>query len=235
MHSIKQELSYKGAPMPKYAIVITADARYLPGYNGQINAVKYYGFDDKVEIHLVHTIPEKDGYIAEICDKFPNVVATRIEDLRKEYGKKYNDMPGEKRTKSVMKFWRWWYPVERLADYDAICVMDADRQIVNDMTPYFDVCAKSNMILLAKNDYSDAEYFSYDDARAMRAEPPLYSNPYFITGKRLVDIFPLIPEYAMNPKKYHPAYGRETTGDMHPVNLTSQFARSFSADIWCWT
>ncbi|MHA2313472.1 MAG: hypothetical protein ACXADF_18485, partial [Candidatus Thorarchaeota archaeon] len=190
---------------PKYAIVITADARYLPGYNGQINAVRYYGFDDKVEIHL---------------DKFPNVVATRIEDLRKEYGKKYNDKPGGKRTKSIMKWWRWWYPVERLVDYDAICVLDADRQIVNDMTPYFDVCARSDMILLAKNDFSEAETFSYDDARAMQAEPPIYSNPYFITGKRLVDIFPLIPEYAMNARKYYPDARRPETGDMHPVNLT---------------
>jgi len=110
--------------------------------------------------------------------------------------------------------------VDMLRDYDAICILDADRQIVNNFTRHFDMIARSDMIGLAKNDWSDAEWWSYDEKRAMQANPPLYSNPYFITGRRAKDLFPLMPEYAENPKKYAPWYGREQTGDMHPVNLT---------------
>ena len=80
--------------------------------------------------------------------------------------------------------------------------------------------ARSDMIGLAANDWSDAMWFNYNDKRAMIKNPPLYSNPYFITGRRAKELFPLIPEYAMNPQKYYPPYGRPATGDMHPVNLT---------------
>ena len=54
--------------MPKYAIVVTSDWRYIPGVNGMLNAIKYYGFDD-VEFHLVHTFPD-NGYIESAQEVF---------------------------------------------------------------------------------------------------------------------------------------------------------------------
>ena len=206
--------------MPKYAIIMTADEKYLPGVNGQLNAYRYYGMEeDGVEFHLVHTFPDSLGYIQKARKMFPKFVATGLNDFMIESGRWTKP---EKPGKAGMKYPRWWYPAERLADYDAICVLDADRQIVNNFTRHFEMIARSNMIGLAKNDWSDVEWFSYDDKRAMEANPPLYSNPYFITGKRAAKLFPLIPEYAEHPNRYYPPYkGRaEITGDMHPVNLT---------------
>jgi hypothetical protein len=203
--------------MPRYAIVVTSDEKYLPGVNGQLNAMRYYGMEaDGVEYHLIHTFP-KDGYIERAKAEFPCLVATTVDDYMMGSGRWR--VPGKK-SKSVMKYVRWWYPVDMLADYDAICILDADRQIVNNFTRHLWMIGLSDMIGLAKNDWSEGEWWSYDQKRAMQANPPLYSNPYFITGRRAKELFPLMPEYAENPKKYAPWYGREQTGDMHPVNLT---------------
>ena len=204
--------------MPKYAIVITADERFLAGINAMLNAIPYYGLD--VEVHLVHTIPERAGYIQKAVDTFgswfhPVNLTEYYEECRAEY---WNAQ--KKHSKSSMKYARWWYPVDKLGDYDAICILDADRIITSDFTRWFDMIARSDMIGLAGNDWSDAMWNSYDDKRAMIKNPPMYSNPYFITGRRAKELFPLIPEYAENPQKYYPPYGRPTTGDMHPVNLT---------------
>ena len=203
----------------RYAVIVTADERFLPGVNALLNAMKYYQ-QENIESHLIHNIPERAGYIQRAEVAFgsffkPVNITEYYQECRNEY---WSRQP--KHTKSSMKFARWWYPVDRLAHYDAICILDADRIITNNLTPWFDMIARSDMIGLAGNDWSDAMYFSYDDERAMRKNPPLYSNPFFITGRRAKELFPLIPEYAQNPKKYHPPYQRPTTGDMHPVNLT---------------
>lgn len=197
---------------PRYAIVETSDWRYIAGINGQLNAMKYYQFDKNVEFHLIHTFPDSNGYIDKAKSIFPNLVATKISDLREQYGSKYSHigLDSPKNTKSVMKYWRWIYPIERLMDYDAICILDADRQICNNMLQWFKVTDRSEMILVAKNDYSNAEWNSYDAKRAMQAQPPLYSNPYFAKPAVVKDLFKMIPEYAVE----------RNTGDMHPVNLT---------------
>ena len=206
--------------MNKYAIVVTADERFLPGVNAMLNGMKYYGLDESVEFHLVHTFPERSGYIQRAQVAFGSFLrAVSLNDYYNEYRKEYWDAQ-LKHSKSSMKWARWWYPVDMLADYDAICILDADRIITSDFTRWFDMIARSDMIGLAGNDWSGAMWNSYDDKRAMEANPPLYSNPYFITGRRAKELFPLIPEYAMDPQKYYPPYQRPSTGDMHPVNLT---------------
>lgn len=208
--------------MAKYAIVITADARFLAGINAILNGVKYYGMDKSIELFLIHNIPPRAEYIDKAIDIFgswfhPVNLTEYYEECRAEYWHAQ-----KKHSKSSMKFARWWYPVDKLGDYDAICVLDADRIITSNFTRWFDMIARSDMIGLAANDWSEAMWNSYKDKRAMQKNPPLYSNPYFITGRRAKELFPLIPEYAMNPTKHYPEYvGRgDTTGDMHPVNLT---------------
>ena len=204
--------------MPKYAVVISADARFLPGVNGQLNAMQYYGMDD-IEFHLIHNFPDSNGYIEKAKKVFPFLHTTSVDDFMNESGR-WVKAGEEKYTRSLMKFVRWWYPADRLSDYDAICVLDADMMIVNDLTRYFDMIARSDMIGLAKNDYSEAEWFNYDEKRAMQANPPIYCVPFFITGRRAKELFPMFPEYAQNAKKYSKHWPKETTGDMHPVNLT---------------
>jgi len=204
--------------MPKYAIVMTADAKFLPGVNGMLNACKYYGMGKQgVEFHLVHTFPD-DGYIEQAERAFPFLRASSLDSFMLETGRWQEQ--GE-RTRSLMKFVRWWYCAERLSDYNAICVLDADRQIVGNFTRYFEMIAKSNMIGLAKNDWATSEWFAYTEEQAMSANPPLYCNPCFLTGSRTQEWFPMIPEYAMDPTKHYPAFhGRgDTTGDMNPMNL----------------
>ena len=210
--------------MSRFALVITSDERFLPGVNAMLNGFRYYKMDREgdIEIHLIHNIPDVSGYIDQAKKEFgsffhPVNITEYYQEHRSDYWKDQL-----KHTKSSMKFARWWYPVDKLFDYDAICILDADRIIVNNFRHVFDMIARSDMIGLAKNDWSDDEWFHYDDKRAMEKNPPLYSNPYFITGKRAKELFPLIPEYAENPNKYYPPYvGRSnTTGDMHPVNLT---------------
>jgi len=204
--------------MPKCAIVMTADEKYLPGVNGQLNAYRYYGMeDDGVEFHLVHNFPDSLGYIEQARKIFPNFVPIKLDDFMIESGRW--EKP-EKKTRSIMKLCRWWYSADRLANYDAICILDADMQIVQNFTRYFEIVARSDMIALPKNDFSEAEWFSYDEKRAMEANPPLCAGPFIVTGRKAVKFFPLIPEYAQNPTKYYPPYNhRTTTGDMHPVNL----------------
>lgn len=201
--------------MPKYSIVVSADERFIAGINGMLNSLRYYEMED-IEYHLIHTFPTGNSYIQQASDIFPYFKPIRLDDFMIQSGRWKTS---EKVGRSAMKFARWWYSADRLKGYDAICVLDADRQIVNNLRPFFDIIAKSDMIGLAKNDWSEAEWDSYDEKRAMEGQPPLYCNPFFITGKRASEFFPLIPEYARNPRKYYPEYRREETGDMHPVNL----------------
>jgi len=191
--------------MPKYALVVTADMRFIPGVNGMLNALKYYGCDD-IEFHLVHTFPAKDGYIEKAQAIFPNLRPTYVPTFIEEHG---IPMPASGRpSKSLMKYCRWWYPAMCLQNYDAIAIFDADRQIVNNLRPYFEITAKSDMILVAKNDYSEAEWDSYDARRAMTKQPPIYSNPFFAKPRTVKDMFMRIPEHSVE----------HATGDMHPVN-----------------
>lgn len=207
--------------MPSYAIVMTGDEKFLPGINGMLNAMKYYSMEH-IEVHLVHNFPESSDYIERANEVFGSFFRpVRITDYYNQCRREYWSQQ-TRHSKSSMKYARWWYPVDCLGECDALCVLDADRLIVSDLTRWFDMIARSDMIGLAANDWSEAMWDSYDDARAMAANPPLYSNPYFVSGRRAQEIFPLIPEYAENPNKYYPPYkGRSnTTGDMHPVNLT---------------
>jgi len=46
--------------MSKYALVVTADERLLPGVHAMLNAMRYYGTEG-VEFHYLYW-PSKNGY-----------------------------------------------------------------------------------------------------------------------------------------------------------------------------
>ena len=131
--------------MLKYALVMTADSRLLPGVHGMLNASKYYGFDD-IEFHLLYWPgDEMEKFVSamQASGQFPHFKAINLLDYRNAEG------PEEQGHKPVyyLKFYRSLY-AGRLVNYDAVGFMDADMAIVGDISPYFKLAHEADRILM---------------------------------------------------------------------------------------
>lgn len=138
--------------MPKYALVITADERLLPGIHAMINAIKYYGWPDDLEFHFLYW-PAKntEKFLSDMkaSGHYPNLVPVNL----LEYKEKYENEPKYLRPIYYLKFYRSLY-AGRLTDYDAVGFMDADRAITGDISPYFSLAKQSGRICMVDHKYN---------------------------------------------------------------------------------
>lgn len=137
--------------MPKYALVVTADERLLPGVHAMLNAMRYYGTDN-VEFHFLYW-PCKNNhkFIADMQASgfFPFLKPIDLLDMKNQEG------PEEQGYKPVyyLKFYRSYYAA-LLTDYDAVGFLDADRAITGDIGPYFQLAEKSGKILMVDHKFN---------------------------------------------------------------------------------
>lgn len=138
--------------MPKYALVMTADSRLLPGVHAQLNAHKYYGFHDDVEFHLLYWPgPEMEQFLSEMKDSghYPNFKPVNLLEYKLQEG------PEEQGFKPVyyLKFYRSLY-ASRMKGYDAVGFMDADMAVVGNLLPYFQLAHEADRICMVDWKYN---------------------------------------------------------------------------------
>ena len=179
--------------MPKYALVMTADSRLLPGVHAMLNASKYYGFDH-IEFHLLYWPgAEMEQFISEMesSGHYPNFKPVNLLEYRNQEG------PEEQGFKPVyyLKFYRSLY-AGRMTDYDAVGFMDADMAIVGDISPYFTLAHEADRICMVDWKYNQSRVDNnwYIDAPAMPGVHATSGCPYdpcatFFTPKTWGDHF----------------------------------------------
>jgi hypothetical protein len=192
--------------MPKYALVMTADSRLLPGVHAMLNASKYYGFHDKIEFHLLYWPgKEMDQFISEMHSSgyYPNFKPVNLDEYRNQEG------PEEQGFKPVyyLKFYRSLY-AGRMKDYDAVGFMDADMAIVGDISPYFKLAHEADRICMVDWKYNQRRVDSdwYRTAPQREGIHCTSGCPYdpcatFFTPKTWGDHFIKIHKLGMNVVK----------------------------------
>ena len=137
--------------MPKYALVMTADSRLLPGVHAMLNASKYYGFDH-IEFHLLYWPgKEIEQFVSDMQSSghYPNFKPVNLLEYRNQEGAE------EQGHKPVyyLKFYRSLY-AGRMKDFDAVGFMDADMAIVGDISPYFKLAHEADRICMVDWKYN---------------------------------------------------------------------------------
>ena len=142
--------------MPKYALVVTADERLLPGVHAMLNGIKYYGWPDDLEFHFLYW-PGKntEKFIADMqaSGHYPNLVPVNLLAYRLKEG----EVEQHYRPVYYLKFYRSLY-AGRLTDYDAVGFMDADRAICGDISPYFPLAKQSGRICMVDHKYNQQRF-----------------------------------------------------------------------------
>ncbi len=156
--------------MCKYALIVTADSRLLPGVHAMLNASKYYGFDD-IEFHLLYWPgKEMEQFLAEMKDSghYPNFKPVNLVEYYEREGE------GELgyKPKYYLKFYRSLY-ASRMVDFDAVGFMDADMVIVGDISPYFKLAHEADRICMVDWKYNQKRVDS-DWYKTQGAEPGVH-------------------------------------------------------------
>lgn len=187
--------------MNKYAIIVTADIKLLPGVMALINGIRYYGND--VDVYLLYWDGGKGVFERKLDNiktqggyDFLNLIdlGFEVSCSIKEDSWLYNCKP-----KFYLKFWRHYYP-ENLLDYKAIAIFDADMLICNNIMQYFEIAEKTGRILIPRNTGIHAQEIDNYSNTAFKASysPPCHSMPLFYDPKIYYQLFAEIPELAYN-------------------------------------
>lgn len=164
--------------MPKYALIMTADSRLLPGVHGMLNASVYYGFHNDIEFHLLYWPgKEMEQFISDMHKSgyYPNFKPVNLLEYRDREGAE------EQGFKPVyyLKFYRSLY-AGRMKGYDAVGFMDADMAIVGDILPYFKLAHEADRICMVDWKYNQGRVDSgwYMDAPAIPGVHNTSGCPY---------------------------------------------------------
>jgi hypothetical protein len=131
----------------KYAFVVCADIRYLPEVVAELNSLSYVG--NKQDVHFY-------GY------KIPQEVKDQFSKL--EYQVFFWDITDEEIQEShglseVVCRKRYLYADIVGQEYEAICVLDADMIFTRDPIHYFEIAAKTGLVVCAGKEQNKV----YDD------------------------------------------------------------------------
>ena len=125
----------------KYAFIVTVNNSYLFSLNAIMNAQEVAGTQANFEIIHGEVEPK---YIEESKKAFDFDV---IWTPRNEYHEKYSS-----KVKYVNYFSYKYYRALEVADkYDAVCIIDADLFMYTNVNKYFEMAAKENKIITARN------------------------------------------------------------------------------------
>ncbi len=164
--------------MAKYALVVTdSGGGYTYGVNALINGLKYYG--NEVTFHHLYLKPLAKAWSESVqnSDEF-DFKSIDLEELSKNPS--YPKLSKKLGRPGLCKFYRYYYCALELAEYDAVCIMDADMMVVNNIMPWFEVAARTGKIIMPNNDMSPLEHNCYDQNKiGGGSSPPLHNMPLF--------------------------------------------------------
>ncbi len=164
--------------MSDFAIIIPASIGYLPGLNGILNALDYYGNTCTVEI-VADDIP--DSYFEEAQAAFDfDIVMRGVADLPEVH---VDDWSMVRR----LHFARYVLAAKLADRYEAIMLLDADCLILGDVTNQFKMAASSGLAL-APHNVLGTDLFTYKEFHHTNAVP-IANMPFFARPDKFADVF----------------------------------------------
>ncbi len=131
----------------EYAYVVCADVRYLPEVVAELNSLDFVG--NKQDVHFYgYKIPEEVIHQFKLLSFevfFHNITE---EEIKESHG-----------LSEVVCRKRYWFANKIGGRYDSICVLDADMIFTRNPIHYFEMAAKTGLVLCAGKEQNKV----YDD------------------------------------------------------------------------
>jgi len=174
----------------EYALVIPANMPYMPGLNGILNALDYYGNTCAVEV-ITTDIP--DAYFDECRAAFDYpIVVTQEADLPELA------IDGWSMVRRL-HFSRYARAAQLAGKYEAIMFLDADCGLVNNIMHQFKLAGDSGLILAAHNVLGqDLFPFKYTERHHTNAVP-IANMPMFLRPDTYHEVFTHTIEISAGP------------------------------------
>lgn len=170
----------------KYAIVLVGSTHLLPGINGIINALDYYG--NKIDLHFIYDDDLPDEYWEQLKNASLNYhlvlkpYSVLVEEMVKEWPKIADNFVHRH------KYIRYWYLTKIKDEYEITSVLDADSIIVNNITPWFDFAKGTKYLLTAQHLFKWLEIEGYNLNNLLN-ELPIYNHPLICNPKLWFEVF----------------------------------------------
>ncbi len=181
----------------RFAIVLIGSNPYLPGINGIINALDYYG--NKIDLHFIHDeLPEE--YLNEIKNSDLNyrLVLRDFTELRDAMIHEWPNF--SPRNKYHEHTWlRYWYLMQIKDEYEVTAVLDADSIVLNNITPWFEFTAGTDYLLTAYHYFAPIDIENYK-IKNLLISLPVFNHPLICDPKIWADIFQAMFE---REEKFH--------------------------------
>jgi hypothetical protein len=197
----------------KFALVVVCNSAYLPGLNAMLNALDYYD-NCNLDVHIVFDKDISD-YIQLIKDRFCfNVISYPLEGLFEHGNSSYYNYIWSK----YLYVYKYVLPY---SGYKAMCFLDADCLVVNNLMDQFYITSRVDRIFLpswtftpiAKEDLLNAKTPQEVDHCLVML--PLGNHPFFFNpemfGFLVKDIYDSRPNEFTNAD-------RERNHEMYFVN-----------------
>jgi len=174
-------------PKSKYAIVLVGSTCYLPGVNGIVNALDYYG--NNIDLHLIYDDDLPKEYEEKLKNSDLNYhlilqpFSVLIEQMISEWPK---FSPRNKYHEHT--YIRYWYLTKIKDDYRVTSCPDADSIIVNNITPWFEMVEGTRYLLTAQHLFKWREIEEYNESNLL-IELPVFNHPLICDPQVWSDIF----------------------------------------------
>lgn len=188
-------------PQHKHAVVMPA-TKMLEGANAFINALDYY--KNPVDFYLLGG--EKEEKYVKMAEKVKDLMVNVFFISLEEYSKRLIEFyPQLKKARGWLTMCARHRFVSEIAEfYDSTVTMDADTLLLNNIMKYFEIVAKTDLILMPRNytgfpiervqNVPDTEKRSWGSGGAS-----VRNTPMFIDGKKFHSFLDeIIPEYMRN-------------------------------------
>lgn len=159
--------------MPKYAMLWTTNLSYMPGTNGILNALEFYGFSKDIDKHIL--VWEDDGFSnrSSYWDNWPDVKTSDIDQSFWDYPKD---------AYWYMVFSDIHYAIGLLEEYDVVLLWGADVCPLDNFEGMFKVCHKLDMMILGHNEQGNQTFnaMSKEKPYGHTWDVPYADIPFFI-------------------------------------------------------
>ncbi len=164
--------------MKDYALVVAYSKAYLPALCGLLNALDYYEHD--LDFHLLYYSDMEDKVDALLKAGLNfRIIPVKADDL-------FNPAQG---IYMNLMFVKYNY-IEHLQKYKAVCHLDGDVLLVDNLTPYFKIAAETELIPCAEFPHTDIDllYYRKFDQDWVQRMFPLANFPIFYNPARCYDL-----------------------------------------------
>lgn len=192
--------------MSRNALIVTYSLAYLPALNALLNALDYYGHKD-LDVHIAHTEDLNPALEKLRKGNFSfNIITHPVEPL-------FNTKQGLYINLMFMR-----YKIAQIIadDYDAICHLDGDVLLVDNLQKYFTIAAQTDLIPCAEFPHTETNlrFFSVMDPDLAACAFALANFPIFYNPKKHIDMMKYIWDHFPEPTNTN----RERNNEMYVFN-----------------